>query len=368
LIVVVGGGLAGLAAAARLSRAGHPVVVLERSGTVGEGIEVASEPGGTVLTLPAAWRDLFRKSGRPLPAELGRAGLELVAAPPRAHRLADGSVLDLPTDRGAQWNSLATEWGEPTAIAWRDLLDELDEVWLVLRRYGLEAEFDGRPTRADRAVLQPRRSLFALAGEVPPLAEVVLDVAARLGQDPRRLPGWHAVRLSLERTFGRWQLVDAAGAPQPASVLVRLLLDRLAERGVELRTGVEALAIRPDRGRHRLRTTDGDLVADLVISTIDPFSHADLTAERGDLRIARRLQRSAGGGPRWTSWHTLLDLPPLQPARPGVLVASPWSPGGPDAWAQLLTGALAAYRAHEQLTGEDMRPTNKEYRPPRPAR
>ena len=60
--------------------------------------------------------------------------------------------------------------------------------------------------------------------------------------------------------------------------------------------------------------------------------------------------------------RALLDLPPLQPAREGVAVASPWSPGGTDSWAQLLTGALAAYRLHEQLTGEDIRPTNRDYR------
>lgn len=362
MIAVVGGGLAGLAAAARLSRAGHEVVVLERDAAPCAGVEVATEPGGTVLTLPAAWRDLFRKSGRVLASDLRRRGLQLVAAPPRRYRLADGSALDLPTDRGAQWTTLAAAYGEPVAASWRDLLDELDGAWLVLRRYGLEEEFSGRLGAADRAVLVPRRSLDDLARRVPELAELVLDVAARLGQDPRRLPGWHAYRLGLERTFGRWQVVDAEGAPQPATVLLDLLLERLDTRGVEVRTGVEVLAIRPDRDGHRLESTAGSLLADAVVSTVDPATHADLTHERADFRVARHLRRAPGGGPRWTSWRTLLDLPPLQPAREGVAVASPWSPGGTDSWAQLLTGALAAYRLHEQLTGEDIRPTNRDYR------
>ena len=43
--------------------------------------------------------------------------------------------------------------------------------------------------------------------------------------------------------------------------------------------------------------------------------------------------------------------------------ASAFSPAGPEPWAQLLTGALAAYRVHEDLTGQDMRPTNKDWRP-----
>ncbi len=362
MIAIVGGGLPGLAAAARLARVGHRVVVLERLADLGRSIEVATEPGGTVLTLPAAWRDLFRKSGRPLAGVLNGAGLELAPAPPRSHRLADGSVLDLPDDRGAQWATLLDAFGEQTAVAWRNLVDECDEAWLALRPLGLEAEFAGRLRATDRAALQPRRSLFALAGRVPPLEGLVLDVAARLGQDPRRLPGWHAFRLGLERTFGRWHLVDAGGTPQPASRLVGLLADRLVARGVEVRTSTQVLAIRPERDGFRVQTDAGPLTADLVISTVDPFEHADLTRERTDVRIARRLLPAPGGGPRWESWRTLLDLPRLQPSRPGVLVASAWSPGGPDSWGQLLTGALAAYRAHELLTGEDMRPTNKAYR------
>jgi phytoene dehydrogenase-like protein len=362
LIAVVGGGLAGLAAAARLARVGHEVVLFERSAEPGSGFDAATEPGGTVLTLPAAWRDLFRKTGRVLDAELARRGLEFAPAPPREYRLGDGTILALPSDRGGQWAVLADDFGEATATAWRDLLNDLDETWQVLRRLGLESEFDGRLTGADRAVLRPKESIAHLADRVPALAEVVLDVAARLGQDPSRLPGWHAARLAVERTFGRWRLVDAAGDPQPADRLVELLVGRLVSRGVDVRPGTEVLSIRPDRGQHRLETSVGPFRAEAVLSSVDPFTHADLTSERADLRIARQLRPAPGGGPRWTSWRTLLDLPRLQPARAGVLVASAWSPGGPDSWAQLLTGALAAYRAHWQLTGEDMRPTNKAYR------
>ncbi len=364
MIAVVGSGLAGMAAAARLARAGHQVVVFEAAEAPGAGIDLASEPDGTVVALPAAWRDLFRKSGRILDAELSARGLELVPAPPRAYRLSDGAEFGLPSDRGEQWRVIGSTFGESAAMAWRDLLDALDDAWQVLRRLGLEAEFSGRLTASDRAALRPRESLAALADRVPALADVVLDVAARLGQDPGRLPGWHAARLAVERSFGRWRVVDATGSARPASLLVDLLVDRLAARGVPVHTGVAVHSIRPDHGGHRLETTAGTHVAEAVVSTVDPHTHADLTGERADIRIARHLTASPAGGPRWTSWRTLLDLPPLQPARPGVLVASAWSPGGADPWAQLLTGALAAYRVHEDLTGEDMRPTNKEYRPP----
>ena len=367
MIAVVGGGLAGMAAAARLAKVGHGVVVLEREPELGPGIDVAAEPDDTVLTLPAAWRDLFRKSGRTLEAELERRGLRLLPAPARNHRFADGSGLALPTDRGEQWTVLSDALGEPAAIAWRDLLDRLDGTWQALRPLGLESEFTGREqlTPDVRALLRPRESIARLAAGLPAaqLAELVLDVAARLGQDPRRLPGWHAVRLSVERTFGRWQVTDADGVPQPADVLVGLLVERLATRGVRVHTSVEVVSIRKGTDGPSIETTDGRLDVVAAISTLNPIDHAGLTRDKADYKTVRAVRPAPGPGPLWASWHTLLDLPRLQTAVPGVLSASAWSPAGPDAWAQLLTGALAAYRVHGDLTGEDIRPTNKDYRP-----
>ena len=372
MIAVVGGGLAGLAAAARLAKVGHEVVVLEREPELGAGIDVAAEPDDTVITLPAAWRDLFRKSGRTLDAELERRGLALMPAPPRSHRFADGSGLVLPTDRGEQWTALNDTFGEPAAIAWRDLLDRLDGTWQALRRLGLESEFTGREqlTADVRARLRPRESIARLAASLPAaqLAELVLDVAARLGQDPRRLPGWHAVRLSVERTFGRWQVTGTDGVAQPADVLVGMLVERLETRGVKVHTGTEVVKIRKGAEGPAIETTDGRFDVAVAISTLNPIEHADLTRDKADYRTARAVRPAAMQGPLWASWHTLLDLPRLQTAVPGVLSASAWSPAGPDTWAQLLTGALAAYRTHADLTGEDIRPTNKDYRPGTPRR
>ena len=71
-VIVVGGDLAGLAAAARLAKAGHLVELYERSDTLGgtwapyrllSGHLINNAP--PIIGFPAPWRDLFRKSGRP---------------------------------------------------------------------------------------------------------------------------------------------------------------------------------------------------------------------------------------------------------------------------------------------------------------
>src|SRR5262245_45249326 len=97
-VVVIGAGLGGAAAAVRLAKLGHDVTVCERGARVGgalgsveaDGFRWDASAAGT--TLPAALRDLFRKSGRPL-----ERVAELVHVDsPRRHLFTDGSALDLP--------------------------------------------------------------------------------------------------------------------------------------------------------------------------------------------------------------------------------------------------------------------------------
>lgn len=361
MIVVVGATLPGLAAAARLARVGHRVVVLDRAPGPPDLLASALDDPATVV-LPAAWRDLFRKSGRPLDAELARNRLALAPAPPTAHQT-PGGVLLLPHDRAGQWHTLVDALGTGPATTWRDLLDRLDNAWLALRGLGVEAELGtGRFDRATRQALRPRESLADLARIAgPDLGGIVTELAVRRDSDPRRTPGWVGTRLSIERTFGRWQLTGADGAPQPAGRLVDLLLQRLADRGVEQRWSTTVNRV----GAGLVQTSDGDLTCRAVVVTTDPWHHLDLVggADRELARSTRRLRAAATAGPRWDGWRTLFALPRLQTGVPGVYAASAFSPAGPEPWAQLLTGALAAYRVHQDLTGQDMRPTNKAWRP-----
>lgn len=91
-VVVVGGGLAGMASAARLAKLGHEVTLCEAGDRLGGALApverdgFAWDGGAASTLLPAVLRDLFRKTGRPLERELELVPLD----PVREHRFADG--------------------------------------------------------------------------------------------------------------------------------------------------------------------------------------------------------------------------------------------------------------------------------------
>lgn len=347
-VTVVGGSLPGLAVAARLARAGHDVTLLERLDRLG-GRHVLPDGLPGVLDLPAAWRDFFAKTGRPAAGALGALGLALVPA-------ADAGVrLELPADRGEQWHALVARHGETVAARWRDFVDHYDDVWQALRPLGLEGELTDR-AQLDRVerILEPRLSAADAARRLdhPHLARLAL-AALPPDADPAATPGWLLSRLTVQRTFGRWVLVDRDGLPQPGSRLVETMARRVADRGVTV----------------RLATPVGDaatLAGDAVVDTRRPApAPVWRRLARGPFARPPSVREALGGrnpGPRRRAsfFDQWLERPPLRdPRDPRLFHASAASRGGSEPWAQVLTGALAAYAVHETLTGEDIRPTNR---------
>ena len=310
-VAVLGRTFAGIAAAVRLARVGHDVTLVDAGGA-----DMLRAQLGETLDFPAPWRDLFKKSGRPAAGALGLHGLDLVPDPEGA-----------PTDRGDVWYADVDALGEPAARAWRDVVDAADDTWQAVRPLGLEAETT--PDAVARAGLHPRRSLEDVARTLPHpvLADRVSAVATERGLAPTDAPAWLTSRLAVERTFGRWRLQGVDG-PAPASALVDVLDTRLAERGVRVVPDEAAVAD-----------------AEAVIDTRDPGMtwHRPSRWSRRDTFVDQLLARP---GTR-------------DPGRPDRFHASASSPGGSEPWAQLLSGALATYAAHEFLTGEDIRPTNR---------
>lgn len=292
-----------MASSARLAKAGHQVALVEAGDRLGGTWSSGSAP--TVLSFPAPWRDLFRKSGRSLEEECRRSGLELGPAPPTRHDFADGSVLDLPVGRGEQFEAIQRCCGDRAARAWPELIDSLATVWQQLRFLGLETEL-ADPSRLDRrtrTALWADRSLADLAETLPDqrLRALVADLGYLNGSTPTQTPAHGAVSLFVDSTFGRWQLrpdqtgsaATASAAPLGLSELTALLISRLELRRVRVALNTQVLAIETDRTGVRAvltRTAEGieSIPAEAVVVCADPWrAYREWLA---DSRAARRFR------------------------------------------------------------------------------
>ncbi|MDN4163205.1 phytoene desaturase family protein [Nocardioides abyssi] len=269
-VVVVGGGFAGLASAARLAKLGHEVTLLERSATLGgalgtvEADGFAWDAGPTWTTLPAVVRDLFRKSGRPVERELELEPLDVV----REHRFVDGTAVTVPSGRGAQvaaFDDLAPGLGQ----RWVDHVASYTDVWETLRREYLEVPWDPRsPSRPLSAVLDDRQTLHKRLRRTfrdERLALVAGHPAVAEGHDLRNVPAWAGVTAYVEQRFGAWTVQGGMAR------LAEALAARMTTRGVTVRTGTTARDLVVREGRVVAVDLGAEQVdADVVVVAVDP--------------------------------------------------------------------------------------------------
>lgn len=273
-VVVVGGGLAGLAAAARLAKLRHRVTLIERNPTIGgalRGVERDGfrwDAGAATTTLPAVLRDLFRKSGRPLESYLD---IQL-SNPSRRHVFTDGAVVDLPTgSRAAQIAAVDAGLGDGTGLQWAAYVDQQADRWHLLRSLVLD-DPRGGSRLSDREVVRQLDARTSLAQQLKRslpderLRAVVSSSFELAGSDPARVPAYAAVESYVERNFGLWQL------PGGMAALIGALAARLSERGVDVRCRetVTRVMTRGDAAAG-VETSAGHLVsADVVVCAVDP--------------------------------------------------------------------------------------------------
>lgn len=393
-IEVRGEGLIALAASLRLARLGHRVTL------------VAADPAWRsrarrplsgelppVLEVPAAWRDLFGKSGRNMDAELARDGFALTEAPPVLHRM-EKETLALPTERAAQIAAVRTHWSPDVARIWSHLLDRADEAWQARRALGLEYPVAGALRGGDLPRALAGRHLTDGCDDLPALLRAVVGHLGPVAGGTRAGRGGTPLLadLAVPRVFGRWQLTRLDdGSATTLQPLLDALDRRLGARGVEVAAGPPRrpdLVIDTEPPRRRFGH-DRPFLAPTVRLTRSPdTAPGGRRAERG---VEHSVDHTPAGPVLHWSWseqgqratlthdHTrpvrrpdlgrAIDStaawrrrPPLQWIRDDgapVLAASPAAHGGPEPWAQLLTGALAAYLSHERLTGQDVSPHNR---------
>lgn len=347
-VIVIGAGLAGLATAVRLAKLGHQVTICEQSDRLGgalgrvEADGFCWDAGAASTTLPAALRDLFRKSGRPIERLVQ---LEPITEP-RRHLFSDGSILDLPIgDRAPQaaaWTDLA---GEKAAKRWTSLVDGYGETWQILRKTSLEPPLHNRIPPKAVLQLKPWQSLQRVAQRSldDERARTVLRYyATQHGSDPKLTPGYVGVWSYLERTFGRWTVQGGFG------VLADALAQRASERKIDIRTGAEVVAVSTNSGTVTgVRLADGtELPAEIVVSDIDP---KDLYGRLVDDPAAKKVRRKVLSTHQAQSAYVVhLGLKDPVPDLPfeTVLHGSPTvvvrtggqAPAGHQAWSVLVHG------------------------------
>ena len=337
-VVVVGAGLGGLAAAARLARLRHEVVVVEAADVVGGAIGQLShdgfawDTGPTFLTLPAALRDLFLKTGKPL-----ETVLELEPLDPLAHcRFADGSTIELP-NTGVVDVAAAFEdaFGGGRGEAWRGFHGHAAAVWTSARGALMESQLPSRAElmrrpRLARAVA-PRRTLRDEAARFfrDPRQRMLLErYATESGSDPRRAPAWLSTRPYVEQTFRAWTV------PGGMRRVVDVVHQRALDRGVAVRTGARVDGITTAAGRvNGVRLADGEVLpADVVVSDVDARQlYGGLLDTSRPPAFAAPL-----GASRFTVFLGLRGV------TPEVLQRSLLFAAGPDAELESVFGANAA--------------------------
>lgn len=304
-IVVIGAGVGGLVAAARLAALGHHVTVCEKNETIGGKLGVETErgfrwdTGPSLLTMPQVFSEFFRTTGDPLESELTLRALD----PLTRYVFADRSCVDASTDVDLHCARLDEAFGDGAGAEWRTLLDRAGRMYAASRGPFLESPLGGMRslTRlalrspADIRTIAPTRSLRNLGRQHlrDRRLRMMLDrYATYAGSDPRRAPAALAAIAYVEHAFGGWYV--EGGLRQLVAAIAR----RAQERGARFRLGERVVAIERAAGRVcGVRLADGGTVpADVVVA------NADAAEVAGRLLPALKLRKS----PRSLSGFVLL--------------------------------------------------------------
>jgi len=338
-VCVIGAGPAGIAVALRAAKLGHRVVLLEAADYVGGSMrprrvgDLALDDGRSDMLLPAALRDLFRKSGRPLERELELSavtGVRTVMTSPTRR-------LDLPLlGRGAQHAAVAQAFGEAAAATWTSTIDGFGRRWDAARRI---VENDPAPRLRSLGLPHARGLGFPrdVSSEIARLSVAtggdVLAAAAgypvrRDGHDTANAPAVLEALPYLEQTLGRWHPLGGTGA------LLDVMSGRLTLRGVDVRTGCRASGLLIHDGRVTgVRTEVGDRCADVVVAAVGVDALLQVL-DGAPGRLGRRLRRLRPAAERLSTFVRVRreSLPgsyeTVLPGRPEIVAR----PVPPDVW------------------------------------
>jgi phytoene desaturase len=303
-VVVVGGGVGGLATAIRLRTLGHDVIVFERSDVVGGKLAVYARDGYTfdvgpsLVTLPHVYDEVFRAAGTDLHEQLDLIRLD----PQFAYHWPDGATLVMPDgddDTARAFDDFAPGAGEQ----WRDFDARGRRIWDVAERTFFAGPMSNPWSLAKRlrspfdlTAIDPLRTLQRSAESFfddPRLVQWAGRYATYSGSSPYAAPATLACIPHIEARFGCWYPMGGLDA-------LRAAFERVArEVGVEIRTGadVSRIVADPDGPVSGVELSDGPFEpADIVVANTDAeHLYADLLPDADALKRVRRAKRSTSG-------------------------------------------------------------------------
>jgi phytoene desaturase len=306
-VIVIGAGVGGLAAAARLAALGHEVALHERADTHGGKLGIAEvdgftfDTGPSLVTLPGVLEEVFAATGGP-------SGLAVEPVDPVcAYTFADGTRLDMPHDPAAVPAALDAALGPGAGAAWQALYERSGHLWdlvgePVLRRpLDLRAVVRMSARLRDLRAVAPWRTLDGLGRALlpdPRLRTWFTRYATYSGSDFRRAPAVLSVTPYVEQRFGGWYV--RGGLRRIADAL----LDRCRALGVAVHLGSEVEAVTVAGGAARgVRVGGREVPADVVVCNADAAVLYERLLPAG---VARRARRDLRRAPRSLAGFVLL--------------------------------------------------------------
>ncbi|MGB3735616.1 MAG: phytoene desaturase family protein, partial [Ilumatobacter sp.] len=302
-VVVIGGGVGGLACAIRLQAAGHQVSVLERNEVVGGKLALferdgfSFDVGPSLVTLPHVFDEVFRLAGTSLADQVDMVRLD----PQFRYSWRDGSTLDVADDANATKTAFE-EFAPGAGEQWRTFDDNGRTIWDISERTFFAGPMSGpmsllkrMESPKDLLKIDAMRTLRRAARDTfedDRLRQWVGRYATYSGSSPDKAPATLACIPHIESRFGCWYPMGGLRALRDA-------FERVArDVGVEIETSTEVVSITSTPNRVTgVELADGSFRdASIVVANADArHLYADLLPDDDALKKVRRAPTSTSG-------------------------------------------------------------------------
>ena len=309
-ISVVGAGIGGMSAAARLAKQGHQVTVFENSDQSGGKCrtewfgDYAFDTGPSLLTLPAVFRDLFLKTGKRIEHVLDISPVD----PAFNYNFADGSNVTFPNlSNPKTYQEIEKSFGISASQSWRQIIERSEKMWEASRDSFIESELTSiwplllRKNLINQInQISPFTSLRSLSEKLnldPHLKMIIDRYATYTGSDPRSAPAVLLTIAFVESTFGAWHIKGGIGQLSVA------LEQRCRDLGVDFqfKSLVTKIVVEQNKVKGVVLSDGKTIKSDLVVSnsdaeyTFNSLIGNEVSSARGERRKLNSATKSLAG-------------------------------------------------------------------------